>query len=159
VTKTTLGQIKGGYVNDILERTFEGCGSDVISLHRGGGLYTHTHTYIYIYTHTHIYIYTYIYIIWRMTRGPLVAAVQRHSVNPSTLATTIRICGAAAANGPTAQPQCDTWVNMEQRWNDIDRGQPKDSENNLSICYFVRHKSHTECPGRESGSPRRQAGD
>jgi hypothetical protein len=26
---------------------------------------------------------------------------------------------------------------MEQRWNDTDRGKPKDLERNLSQCYFV----------------------
>jgi hypothetical protein len=29
----------------------------------------------------------------------------------------------------------------EPRWNDIDRGQPKNSEINLSQCHFVHHKT------------------
>jgi hypothetical protein len=28
------------------------------------------------------------------------------------------------------------------RWNDIDKGKPKNSEKNLSHCHFVHHKSH-----------------
>jgi hypothetical protein len=31
------------------------------------------------------------------------------------------LCGTAAANGPTVHPPDDTWVNIEQRWNDTDR--------------------------------------
>jgi hypothetical protein len=42
----------------------------------------------------------------------------------------------------------------ERRWNDIDRGKPKNSEKNLSQCHFVNHKSHTDWPGREPGPPR-----
>jgi hypothetical protein len=30
---------------------------------------------------------------------------------------------------------------MEQRWNDIDRGKPKDSERNLFQCHFADHIS------------------
>jgi hypothetical protein len=33
------------------------------------------------------------------------------------------------------------------RWNDIDRGKPKDSEKNLSPCHFVHHKFHWIDPG------------
>jgi hypothetical protein len=33
---------------------------------------------------------------------------------------------------------------MEQRWNDTDRGKPKDSEINLSQCHFVHHKLHMQ---------------
>jgi hypothetical protein len=45
-----------------------------------------------------------------------------------------------ASNGPFVHPPDDTWVNMEPRWNDTDRGKPKDSEKNLSQCHFVHNK-------------------
>jgi hypothetical protein len=37
------------------------------------------------------------------------------------------------------------------RWNDIDRGKPKDSEKNLSQYHFVYHKSHWIDPGANPG--------
>jgi hypothetical protein len=36
----------------------------------------------------------------------------------------------------------------ERRWNDTDRGKPKNSEKKLSQCH---HKSHMDWPGREPG--------
>jgi hypothetical protein len=42
------------------------------------------------------------------------------------------LCGIVTANGPTVHPPDDTRVNMEQQWNDTDRGKLKDSEKNLS---------------------------
>jgi hypothetical protein len=47
----------------------------------------------------------------------------------------------------------------ERRWNDIDRGKPKNSEKNLSQYHCVHHKSHIDWPGREPGPPRWKAGD
>jgi hypothetical protein len=35
------------------------------------------------------------------------------------------------------------------RWNDIDRGKPKNSEIKLSQCHFDHHKSHMDWPGRK----------
>jgi hypothetical protein len=35
---------------------------------------------------------------------------------------------------------------MEQRLNEIDRGEPKYSEKNLSQFHFANHKSHTDRP-------------
>jgi hypothetical protein len=37
------------------------------------------------------------------------------------------------------------------RWNDIDRGKPKDSEKNLSQCNFVHHKSQWIDQGANQG--------
>jgi hypothetical protein len=42
----------------------------------------------------------------------------------------------------------------EPRWNVTERGNPKNSERNLSQCYFVRHKSHMDRPGHKPGTPR-----
>jgi hypothetical protein len=33
---------------------------------------------------------------------------------------------------------------MEYRWNETDRGKPKNSGENLSQCHFVYHKSHMD---------------
>jgi hypothetical protein len=41
----------------------------------------------------------------------------------------------------------------EPRWNSIDRGKPKNSEENLSSCNSVHDKSHIDWPGRERGPP------
>jgi hypothetical protein len=51
------------------------------------------------------------------------------------------------SNGPIANPAGNTRLNMEQRWNDIGRGNPKDSENDLSQCRFVYHKSYMDWTG------------
>jgi hypothetical protein len=63
----------------------------------------------------------------------------------------VRLCGTTASNVPFVHPSSDdTWVNMEQRWNDIDRGKPKDSEKNRSQCHFVHQKFHIDCPDSEA---------
>jgi hypothetical protein len=56
-----------------------------------------------------------------------------------------------ASNGSIVHPSDDTWVNIEQRWKDIDRGKPKDSEKNLSQCHAVHHKSHMGWLGWKPG--------
>jgi hypothetical protein len=61
-------------------------------------------------------------------------------------------------NGPIAHLQNDMRVNMEQWWNYIDRGKPKDSEKNLSQCHFVHQKSHFYWPGCEPGPAQWEAG-
>jgi hypothetical protein len=47
---------------------------------------------------------------------------------------------------------------MEHRWNETDRGKPKNSGNNLSQCLFVHHKYHMDSPGIKPGPPRWEAG-
>jgi hypothetical protein len=42
---------------------------------------------------------------------------------------------------------------MEHRWNEIDRGKPRYSGENLSQCHFVHHKSNTDRPGIEPVPP------
>jgi hypothetical protein len=48
---------------------------------------------------------------------------------------------------------------MKHRWNEIDRGKPKFSGENLSQCHFVYQKSHMDYPVIEPGPPRGEAGD
>jgi hypothetical protein len=48
---------------------------------------------------------------------------------------------------PIVHPPICTRVNMEQRWNVIERGKPKDSERNLSKCHFEHSKSNMDCLG------------
>jgi hypothetical protein len=55
----------------------------------------------------------------------------------------------SAAKEPTVQLIHDKWMHMEQRWNDINREKPKDSEKNLRQCQFAHHKSDVHCSGRE----------
>jgi hypothetical protein len=38
---------------------------------------------------------------------------------------------------------------VESRWNDTDRGEPKNPERNLSQCHAVHHKSQMDRPRRE----------
>jgi hypothetical protein len=44
---------------------------------------------------------------------------------------------------------------MEHRWNETDRGKPKNSGKNLSQSHFVHHKSHIpgSNPGLRGGRP------
>jgi hypothetical protein len=61
------------------------------------------------------------------------------------------LCGTAAANGPFVHPPDDTWVNMEQGWNDIDSGKPKDSEKTLSQCHLSTAKPTWTALGENPG--------
>jgi hypothetical protein len=49
--------------------------------------------------------------------------------------------------------------NMEQRWNDNDRGKPKYSGNNQSQSNFIQHESHVDWLGMEFWSPHWHAGN
>jgi hypothetical protein len=62
-----------------------------------------------------------------------------------------------AANGAFVHPRIDLWVNVEQRWNDTDRGKI-DSEKNLSQCRFFPQQIPLDWCGREPGL-RCKAGD
>jgi hypothetical protein len=64
------------------------------------------------------------------------------------------LCGASAVDGTIVQPPDDTWVNMEHRLNDIDRGKPNNSGKSMSQWHFVQQKSHVGYPGREAMPPR-----
>jgi hypothetical protein len=64
----------------------------------------------------------------------------------------------AATTGHIVHPPDDMSFG-EQRWNDIDRGKPKNSGKNPSHCHSVHHKSHTDWPGCEPGPPRWETGD
>ena len=48
---------------------------------------------------------------------------------------------------------------MEHLWNEIDRGKPKYSEQTLSHCHFVHHKSHIDRHVIEPGPPRWETGE
>jgi hypothetical protein len=55
----------------------------------------------------------------------------------------------APTNRLSVHPPDDT--SMKLRWNDTERGNPKNSEKNLSEWHFVLHTSRMDWPGRESG--------
>jgi hypothetical protein len=46
------------------------------------------------------------------------------------------------------------YESVEPRWNDIERGKLKNSEENLSQCHFPYHKYNMDWPGCEPGSQR-----
>jgi hypothetical protein len=48
------------------------------------------------------------------------------------------------SNGPFFYPPYFIRVNMEQRWNYIEKRKVKNSERNLSQCHSVHHKSHMD---------------
>jgi hypothetical protein len=48
-----------------------------------------------------------------------------------------------ATNGPAVHPKI-TYGHRASWWNDIDRGNPNNSEKNLTQCQFVHHKDHMD---------------
>jgi hypothetical protein len=48
----------------------------------------------------------------------------------------------AAANGPIIQPQMNTWVNMEQWWNDTDRENQRNKKKACSSATLSTTISH-----------------
>jgi hypothetical protein len=69
------------------------------------------------------------------------------------------LCGTGPLAGPLSILQMIIWKNIEQQWNDTNRGKPKDSEINLSQCHFVHQKSNMDWPKREPGTPRWNSDD
>jgi len=67
----------------------------------------------------------------------------------------IRCLWTATTNGPIVHPPGHMWVRIATvEWY---KGKAKDSEKNLSQCYFVHHKYHMEWPGWEPRPPRWEA--
>jgi hypothetical protein len=70
----------------------------------------------------------------------------------------VRLClWTAAINGPTVHPPYDEYG--EPRWKYTDRGNPKNSDKNLSQIHFVHHKSQMDCAVREPEATRWKASD
>jgi hypothetical protein len=63
------------------------------------------------------------------------------------------VCGAAAHEVSVVRSQRDSWVNIDERCNDIWHGKVEDSR-----C-FVHHKFHIDRPEPEPGPPRWETGD
>jgi hypothetical protein len=72
------------------------------------------------------------------------AAANRLCLCGTAAANRLCLCGTATANRLTFHSPDDTCANMEQRWNDTDRGKQKDSDKSLSQCHFVHQKFHME---------------
>jgi hypothetical protein len=63
------------------------------------------------------------------------------------------LCVSGPQTGPLSVRQVIR-ENMEQRWNNTDRGTPTSLVKNLPHCSFICHKSHIDSPGSESEPPR-----
>jgi len=50
-------------------------------------------------------------------------------------------------------------MSMEHWWNEIDRKSISTWRKTFSLCHFVRHKSHMDCPAIEPGLSRWQTVD
>jgi hypothetical protein len=59
---------------------------------------------------------------------------------------TLRLWTAATKEHIVHTPDDKNW---RAKWNDTDRGNPKNSEKNLSQCHSIHYKSHMDWPGRE----------
>jgi hypothetical protein len=68
---------------------------------------------------------------------------------PAAAQPNVRVSFSSIVYLPTSSPAelfgaGDRWMNMEQWWNDADRGKPTYLEKSLFHCQCVHHKSHKE---------------